>query len=275
MEVKELVAELVPGTALQELSASTARVFRSRSEDGDTSIVKVYSTPARERRERHALEALAGVKGVPAILERGSEAGHSWIRMSDGGAWSLAALPTNLETISQAGAILRAVHDSNAQITNLGSGIDGAYVASHFGSTLDRLERYRRRLGLSAELLERARHSDRVPQASDPRPSHTRPHPRNFVVSETGALTLIEWEWATLAPREWDVSLAAWRFSRELGPDATAALWQGYGGTFPQRRLKPWIAYHAAMSMLDAAEQRDGRLGDLAYLVNDLEAALD
>jgi hypothetical protein len=34
------------------------------------------------------------------------------------------------------------------------------------------------------------------------------------------------------------------------------------------------VAYHAAMMMLDAAEVRDGRLGDLSYLVNDLTEAV-
>jgi hypothetical protein len=245
-------------------------VFRLREESGSSSIVKVYATPARERRERHALEMLVGVKGLPVILERGSNQGHAWIRMNDGGAWSLATLPKNPDTIARAGAVLRGVHDSNAQITNLGSGIDGEYVVSHFRSTLDRLERYRRRLGVPADVLERARLSDHLPIGSDPRPAHTRPHPRSFLVSETGEITLIEWEWATLAPPEWDVSLASWRFARELGGDAAEALWAGYGASFPQERIRPWIAYHASMAMLEAAEQRDGRLDDLAYLVEDL-----
>ncbi|MDH5521256.1 MAG: aminoglycoside phosphotransferase family protein [Acidimicrobiia bacterium] len=252
------------------MSAASNRVFRVRSDSGATTVVKVYSTAARERRERHAIEALAGVRGVPQILERGSNHGLPWIRMTDGGAWSLATLPKNTDTIARAGEVLRAVHDSGADITNLGSGIDDAYVRDHYRSTLDRLERYRRRLGLPAEVLQTAKASDRFPVASAPLPSHTRPHPRSFMVSELGEITLIEWEWATLAPPEWDLSLATWRFTRDLGADAAQAFWHGYGASFPQERLRPWIAYHSAMTMLEAAEQRDGRLGDLAYLVKDL-----
>jgi hypothetical protein len=274
MDAAQMVAALAPTATIKELSASSNRVFRVRSENGETSVVKVYATPARERRERHAFEALAGLKGVPVVLERGANHGMAWIRLSDGGAWNLATLPKNPETIARAGSVLRAVHDSQAAITNLGSGIDADYVRDHYHSTLDRLERYRGRLGLPAEVLQRARDSQRVPLGGEPRPAHTRPHPKSFVVSEVGEVTLIEWEWATLAPSEWDLSLATWRFTRELGRDAAEAFWQGYGASFPQTRLRPWIAYHAAMAMLEAAEQRDGRLGDLAYLVQDLSTSV-
>ena len=274
MDAAQMVAGLMPTATLKELSASTNRVFRVRSEDGETTVVKVYSSPARERRERHAMEALAGVPGVPKILERGANQGMSWIRMPDGGAWSLATLPKNAATIARAGAVLRGVHDSRAEITNLGSGLDSAYVSDHYQSTLDRLSRYRGRLGLPAEVLQRALSTDRRPQASAPRPAHTRPHPRSFIVSELGEVMLIEWEWATLAPPEWDLSLATWRLTRELGRDAAEAFWEGYGASFPQARLRPWIAYHAAMAMLEAAEQRDGRLGDLSYLVDDLSISV-
>jgi hypothetical protein len=76
------------------------------------------------------------------------------------------------------------VHDSGAPITNLDSGIDGDYVQTHFRSTLDRLERYRRRLGLPAEVLEAAAASDNHPVASAPKPAHTRTLPKNFLVNE-------------------------------------------------------------------------------------------
>lgn len=275
MNAEEMVASLAPTATVKELSAGGNRVFRVREETGRSSVVKVYATPSRERRERHALEALAGVHGVPQILERGSTEGMSWIRMTDGGAWSLATLPRNLDAIREAGAVLRAVHDSDAPITNLDSGIDGDYVQTHYRSTLDRLERYRRRLELPAEVLAAARDSQNRPESGPPRPAHTRPYPRNFLVSEDGDITLVDWAWATLAPREWDLSLASWRVSKEIGSDAVDALRDGYGeDAFPTTRLEPWVAYHAAMMMLDAAEQRDGRLGDLGYLVDDLASAV-
>lgn len=274
MDAQQVVATLAPTASVKILSASTNHVFRLVEENGKTSIIKVYRTPARERRERHALELLAGVPGVPTILERGSTSGLPWIHMADGGSWTLASLPKNLDVVREAGRVLRGIHDSEARITNIDAAIDSEYVANHFHSTLDRLERFRRRLGMSGDILERAKASSNLPAASRPVASHTRPNPRNFVVSEKGAVTLIEWEYATLAPPEWDLSLATWRFSRELGEDAATALWQGYGASFPADRILPWIAYHASMMMLEAAENRDGRLGDLSYLVDDLAKAV-
>jgi aminoglycoside phosphotransferase (APT) family kinase protein len=269
-----MVASLAPTATLKTLSASVNQVFRLIEESGETSIVKVYSSPARERRERHALEALAGVQGVPQIIERGSNDSMPWIKMTDGGVWNVASLPKNLTVVRSCGQVLRAIHDSTANITNLDSGIDSEYVATHFHSTLDRLERYRRRLGMPADVLEKAKRSSNTPVASGPVPSHTRPHPRNFLVNDRGVVSMIEWEYATLAPPEWDLSLATWRFSREIGEDAATALWQGYGASFPADRLLPWIAYHSSMMMLEAAERRDGRLGDLSYLVDDLARAV-
>lgn len=274
MDAAQMVATLAPTATVKELSAGQNRVFRLLEESGRSTVVKVYSTPARERRERHALEALTGVRGVPEILERGSTEGLPWIRLTDGGAWNLGTLPRNADVIRRAGEVLRAVHDSDAKITNLDQGIDGAYVEAHFRSVLDRLERYRRRLGLPADLLEATRQKAAIPEASEPRPSHTRPYPRNFLVSEAGDVTLIDWEWATLAPPEWDISLASWRFDTNIGDGASEALWEGYGASFPRHRLRPWVAYHAAAMMLEEAEKRDGRLGDLAYLVDDLANAL-
>ena len=270
----QIVTGIVPGATVRELSASANRAFRLLEESGASSIVKIYATAARERRERHALEVLVGVPGVPEILERGAVGGTAWIRMSDGGSWNLATLPKNLDIVAHAGKVLRAVHDSEGAITNLGTGIDGMYVESHFRSTLDRLERYRRRLGMDQAILDLARQSHRTPQASTPVPAHTRPSPNSFLVADDGSVTLIAWEWATLAPPEWDLSFATWQLTRVLGRDAAEALWSGYGASFPQYRLKPWIAYHAATSMLEAAEQRDGRLDDLRYLVDDLAESL-
>ena len=273
MNPAEVAASIVPSATIREVTSGGNRVFRLLEETGRTSVVKVYATPARERRERHALEALAGVKGVPSILERGSTEGMSWIRMTDGGGWSLATLPKNLEMVRKAGAVLRAVHESKATITNLEGGLDSEYVAAHFRSTIQRLQRFRRRIGMPAPVLEVALNAP-PPASSQPRPSHTRPEPRKFLVNEAGEVSLIDWEWSTLAPPEWDLSLATWRFGREVGDDAAEALWLGYGASFPQERLRPWIAYHASMLLLDACEQRDGRLGDLAYLVDDLTAAV-
>lgn len=270
MDAREIAAALAPTATVKELSAKQNRAFRLLEEQGSSTVVKVYLTAARERRERHAIEALAGVEGVPVILERGATDGSPWIRYADGGTWNLGSLPRNLDVVGRAGRVLRAIHSAKAAITNLDSGIDAQYVATHLRSTLDRLERYRRRLGLPADLLERAKIASAEPPAGAPVPAHTRPIPENFLVTDKGAVTLIDWEWATLAPPEWDLSMATWRFSKQLGDDAAQALLDGYGATFPMVRLKPWITYHTATMMLEAAENREGRLGDLSYLVQDL-----
>jgi hypothetical protein len=42
----------------------------------------------------------------------------------------------------------------------------------------------------------------------------------------------------------------------------------------PESSYRPWVAYHSAMMMLEAAELREGKLGDLSYLVDDLTEAV-
>ena len=61
--------------------------------------------------------------------------------------------------------------------------------------------------------------------------------------------------------------MASWQFSIALGEEAGAAFLEGYGAVVSATRLKSWIAYHSAMLMLEAAENRDGRLHDMAPLV--------
>ncbi|HEU5113678.1 MAG TPA: hypothetical protein VFU96_10205, partial [Acidimicrobiia bacterium] len=73
---------------------------------------------------------------------------------------------------------------------------------------------------------------------------------------------------------EWDLTLAVWRLAARIGEDASAAFRIGYGAELPESRYRPWVAYHAAMMMLEAAEVREGRLGDLGYLVDDLTEAV-
>jgi thiamine kinase-like enzyme len=138
-------------------------------------------------------------------------------------------------------------------------------VENHYLSTIERLGRFRRRLGLDQSVLDAAAEAP-PPQPSPARPAHTRPTPERFLINEDGKVTLIAWEWATLAPPEWDLSLASWRLQSKLGDEAAEDFRSGYGYSGSTDRLQPWIAYHAAMLMLDAAENRDGRLHDLAPL---------
>jgi len=272
MDARELVTKLHPNDMVRELSSGANKVFRVIEGD-QSSIVKVYPVSSRERRERHALEALAVVPAVPRIVDHGTDGEMAWLRMNDAGHWSLASLPKNLEAVEASGAALRGVHASKAQITNLAAGIDSDYVLSHYRSTIERLGRYRRRFGMEQVVLDKALQLE-PPLATAPAPSHTKPILSKFVVAEDGSITIVDWEWATLAPPEWDLTLAVWRLAARIGEDAAAAFRSGYGAELPESRYRPWVAYHAAMMMLEAAEVREGRLGDLSYLVDDLTEAV-
>ena len=273
MTSRALVEKLYPSARIRELAAGANKVYRVTENETDNSIIKVYPVASREKRERHALEALAGIEGVPPILNHGVEGDQAWLKLSDGGGWNLSSLPKNLEVVEAAGKTLRNVHSAKAQITNLAVGIDSEYVKSHYKSTIERLGRFRRRFGMQQVVLDRALDIE-PPLATDPVPSHTRPTPSKFIVAEDGAVTLVDWEWATLGPPEWDLTLAVWQFAVNHGEDAAAAFRKGYAAELPESRYRSWVAYHSAMMMLDAAEQREGRLGDLHYLVDDLTEAV-
>lgn len=273
MTARGLVESLYPSARIRELAAGANKVFRVTENENDTTIVKVYPVASREKRERHALEALAGTQGVPTIINHGLEGEQAWLKMTDGGNWNLSSLPKNLEVVEAAGRTMRNVHNAKVEITNLAVGIDSEYVKSHYRSTIERLGRFRRRFGMQQMVLERALDID-PPLATDPVPSHTRPTPSKFVVGDEGTVTLVGWEWATLGPPEWDLTLAVWQFAVNHGEDAAAAFRKGYAAELPESRYRSWVAYHSAMMMLDAAEQREGRLGDLHYLVDDLTEAV-
>ncbi|MGI9610479.1 MAG: phosphotransferase family protein [Acidimicrobiia bacterium] len=273
MDAKELVTSLHPSATVRELASGANKVFRVLEGENETSIVKVYPVASRERRERHALEALVELSAVPRILEHGVDGDAAWMRMTDGGRWNLASLPKNLDVVESAGTALRSVHTSEVEITNLAAGIDADYVLSHYRSTIERLGRYRRRFEMEQKVLERALELE-PPLATAPAPSHTKPVLSKFVVDDDSNVTIVDWEWATLAPPEWDLTLAVWRFAGRIGEDAAAAFRSGYGAELPESRYRPWVAYHAAMMMLEAAEVREGRLGDLSYLVDDFQEAV-
>lgn len=274
MTQRALVERLFPDTMIRELGAGANKVFRITGDDEETSIIKVYPVASREKRERRALEALAGIEGVPAIRNHGIEGEMAWLELSDGGRWNLSSLPKNLEVVESAGRALRSVHSARTDnITNLVVGIDSEYVKSHFRSTMERLGRYRRRFGMPQVVLDQALELE-PPLAGDPVVCHTRPTTSKFVVDEAGSVTLVDWEWATLGPPEWDLTLAVWQFAVNHGEDAAAAFRRGYAAELPESRYRSWVAYHSAMMMLDAAEVREGRLGDLHYLVADLTEAV-
>jgi hypothetical protein len=220
-----------------------------------TRVVKIYGTPARERREFHALEALSALPGTPQLIDRGVVEDFHWAIFEDAGRWNLGTLPENPGLARKAGQILRSVHDTSSErITNLSRGMDQEWVAVDFLSTLRRLERYRRRLDVSGDVLADAREV-RPPYASDPKSAHTNPAPDNFVVDDDGHVTLINWEWATVAPVEWDLSKAIWLLGLNAGPSAAKAFQEGYGRSLDQYQLDRWIVYHAAMTLVFRVER--------------------
>lgn len=278
MDALSLVGTIAPRASVKEVTTvgggQKNRVFRLLEEDGRASVVKIYATPGRERREHHALEAIAGVDGVPQLIDRGVTAdGTAWAQLTDGGGWSLKSLTKNHDLLARAGKVLKSVHETSGPITNLEGGMDSAFIATHYGSTVERLGRFRRKLQIPPDVLEAASNAP-PPVSSEPVTAHTHPTPDKFLVSESGSVMLVDWEWATLAPPEWDVSLATWSLAKIHDEDAADAFLEGYGGNLPKSRLESWTAYHAAMSLLDAAESRDGRLADLASTVDALAQAV-
>ena len=278
MDALTLVGRIAPRATVREVTRVDGghrnRVFRLLEEGGRASVVKIYATPGRERRERHALEALEGVEGVPRLIDRGvTPDGTAWAQLTDGGAWNLSTLTKNLDVISRAGHILRGVHECQRPITNLEGGMDGAYIATHYKSTIERLGRYRRKLQIPQSVLEAAADAP-PPVSSAPVTSHTHPTPDKFLVAENGEVMLVDWEWATLAPPEWDLSLATWSLEAVHEADAVDAFLDGYGAEMPRDRLASWIGYHAAMRLLDAAESRDTRLSDHDRIVSDFAKAV-
>lgn len=275
----EVAQKLAEGGRVHELTGmergqSANRVYRIWLGER-TRIAKIYGTPARERRESHALEALEALEGTPEIVDRGLDGDLHWAIFEDAGRWNLGTLPENPGLGRKAGQILRSVHDTASEkITNLSRGMDQEWVAVDFLSTLRRLERYRRRLELPADLISDAREV-RPPYASDPRSSHTNPAPDNFVVDDDGNVTLINWEWATVAPAEWDLSKATWLLGLHAGPMAAEAFQEGYGRSMDQYQLDRWIVYHAAMTLVFRVERAmDAAIGTHEIFLSEFRRAV-
>ncbi|HEX9643624.1 MAG TPA: aminoglycoside phosphotransferase family protein [Acidimicrobiia bacterium] len=279
MQPLAVAERLARGGRIQQLTRGDRalganQVYRLWTETGPR-IFKVYGTPARERRERHALEALRELEGLPTLLDRGTDGDLHWALFEDAGKWSLGTLPENPGLARKGGEILRSLHDTApAPMSNLSRGIDQDWVAVDFVSTFRRIERYRGRVGLSADLMERAR-TIRPPYAGEPRSSHTNTEPENFIVDDAGNVTLINWEWATLAPPEWDLSKAAWLVGLRAGPSAADALMAGYGRHLDAVQLDRWTVYHAGMMLVFEAENtlRTGG-GNFEFLVAELHRAI-
>lgn len=255
------LAELIAsGDRIQDLTRPTKALAQDRIyriwRSPEPVLLKVYGTAARARRETHALQALTGIEGVPVPMDGGVHEEMVWALFADPGEWSLGQLPDNARNGIFAGKILRAVHESDpSALSNLSRGIDGEWVELDFQSTMRRLDRYRGRIGLDAELYETAKATP-APFASPPLGAHTDPSPMNFIVNEYGDVTLIDWQWATLAPPEWDLTKAVWLASNHSGPLVAKGIQEGYGVFVDEEQLARWTVYHAAMRLVYEAEQR-------------------
>lgn len=279
MNARDIADELSQGGRFQELTLGDAtsgnnRVFRLFTPDG-TRILKVYGSPPLQRRESHALQALGGFEGLPVLLDRNNDSRGAWSLFADSGKWNLGSLPENTGLARRAGEILRAVHTSEAKISNLTRGIDADWIATDFYSVLRRLQRYRGLLRLPAELFARAS-AVLPPSASPPLVSHARADPKRFVVDDGGAITLIAWEWATLAPPEWDLSRIVWMLGSAVGDRAAGAFQDGYGVDLSRAELDRWTVYHVAMLLLFRADDsaRSGTGADLDYLISEFHRSV-
>jgi aminoglycoside phosphotransferase (APT) family kinase protein len=280
LDPQTLARRFTAGGTIQELTSQSSQpnanqVFRIWRDD-DSAVLKVYGSDARERREHHALNALADWKHTPEIMDSGSTDDLHWILFVDGGQWNLETLPENPGLARSAGLILRELHEiDNTLVSNLERGIDQEWVAIDFQSTLRRLHRYRARVGVSGDFIEAAQELN-PPFAGAPVLAHTDPVPRNFIVDDSGAVTLINWEWATLAPPEWDLTRAAWSLGMHAGPFAAASLFQGYGKTVDGVLLDRWIVYHSAQTLVSHTERAmSNRPGDVpAGLVHEFNRAV-
>ena len=268
LEPHAIARMLAVGGTFQELTASTPavspnQVFRIWRK-GESSILKVYGSDARERRERHALNALAGMGFLPTMINRGAHESTHWILFDDAGRWNLRSLPENPGLARRAGLILQQLHEIDAApLSNLARGIDSEWVALDFRSTVKRLERYRARLGVTQDQIDAAL-AVNPPFAGAPAVAHTDPVLRNFVVDDAGLMTLIDWEWATMAPPEWDLTRLVWSANMHAGPTAADAVLDGYGRGFDGMQLDRWIVYHAAQMLVRYAERNlSARPGDV------------
>ncbi|NIA24767.1 MAG: hypothetical protein GWP04_04290 [Gammaproteobacteria bacterium] len=273
MQPRDIARTLAAGGSANALSTGTNSVFRLRAPDGQMSVLKVYGSSSYARRERRALDALAGLPGLPTVLEWGSTGDLEWVRLADAGRWTLGALPGDAKAAARAGILLRRLHDADySQLSNLEAGIDSDWMRTASRGNFTRLERYRRRLRIPALVFELAADLE-FPPSGPPRASHTRPAPEAFVINDDGQVTLTGWTWATLAPPEWDFTFAYWQLSQHASA-AVDAFSQAYGATIHGHVLKAWLAFHISASLLRQAEMRDGRLEDLEPFVDQLVSAI-
>ena len=274
MDAAGIARNLSGDGRILEVGSGVGRLYRIWEESGETRLVKIYPTPAAERREQQAFESLAPTVGLPTITERGQDEGTHWAVFEDPGKWNLASLPENSSLGRKAGAILAELHGhSIGRLSNVAHGIDQEWINADFPAVFKRLDRYRGRLQLGSEVVEQA---SRItpPEATGPVIIHTDPSPELFFVNDDGDLTLFHWEWSTLGPPEWDYSRLLWLTRLKVGPEAAAGIIEGYGGEIPAKQLERWAVYHSGMMLIQAVEVVDPQLRGAEWLVEELARAV-
>ncbi len=260
MDPRTLAEKFATGSTVQQLSSATSlqganHIFRIWRDSG-TIVLKVYGSDSRMRRETHALDALKHIPGTPTVLDRGVDDNTHWAMFADAGKWNVQSLPENPGLAEKSGEILLSLHQTDASaFSNLARGIDQDWVSVDLKSTLRRLDRYRARVGVESELVAAAQKVP-APRAGSPVVSHTNPVAKKLIVNDAGDVTLVTWEWATLAPPEWDLSRAVWSVGLHAGPLAAQSVLKGYGRSMEPDQLDRWIVYHAAQALVHLAEQQ-------------------
>jgi hypothetical protein len=274
MEAAEIARKLSGDGRIVEVGSGVGRLYRVW--DGpETHLVKIYSSPSAERREQQAFDNLADLPGLPAVIDRGEDEGTPWVKFAEPGKWNLASLPESISLGRKAGEVLAALHaHDTGLLSNVAHGMDGEWVQADYPSTFRRLERYRGRLHLAAEVVEKAGAMP-PPQVGEPTIIHTDPNPEQFLVDDDGNVTLFHWEWATLGPPEWDYSRLLWLTHLKAGPDSAAGIVEGYGRELEDEQLERWAVYHSGMMLRQAVEASDQQLRGADWLVNELTRAVD
>ena len=273
MDAVQLARGLADGGRVNQLGTpgDATHTFRVHSPTGPY-ILKIYDRESYERREERAFTVLGGIPGTPSIFERGDEQGTHWVKFRDPGAWTMATLPENAIAAANCGNIVRSIHQlDTANVTNLHGGMTAEQVASDYESTFLRLNRFRGRLNIGADVIEAAM-AVPPPRCSAPTFSHTNPSATNFYVNDSAEVTLFDWTWATLTPPEWDFTLAYWSLGSSAGDTAAAAFAEGYGAKLSDDDLRPWIIYHIASYLIREAETSSGRLEQLRKHIEQLAA---
>ncbi|NNC75827.1 MAG: aminoglycoside phosphotransferase family protein [Acidimicrobiia bacterium] len=273
MEPAAIARKLSGDGRIVEVGAGVGRLYRVW--DGtETSLVKIYASVSAERRERQALENLAGLPGLPAVVRRGVEDERPWVVFEEPGKWNLASLPESISLGRKAGEVLAALHSHDTgHLSNVEHGMDSDWINGDYPSTFKRLERYRGRLHLPAEVVARAMELT-PPSTGAPVIIHTDPNPEQFMVDDDGNVTLFHWEWSTLGPPEWDYSRLLWLTGLKAGPGSAAGVMEGYGVEISDEDLERWAVYHSGMMLKQAVEAPDQQLRGADWLVEEITRAV-